>query len=215
MSNFDNFYGISNFAGVSETVVTDKTVVCESQSVEIVQQYLAVIREYYKRIITQQICQVEVQTVVHDQFFSGCSSFFDDIRHISSRSVTFDHSISTQISSIHDSDGQCLTNDLGFTGSDIGRHSASIQGISWNDATDSISVNQAYGQVQMAHSYGYGYSVIYFAWPSYTRVLIQLNSVPVRLLLRRFLRMRLMRRVFQLCPAATATHGLLRLLRLL
>jgi len=63
MSHFDDFYGSDDFSGSSQVLVKDKEVVCHDQKVEIVQQHLAVIREYYKKIITQQICKVEVQTM--------------------------------------------------------------------------------------------------------------------------------------------------------
>lgn len=49
MNNFDDFYGVDNFSGSHATFHHDKDVVCTTGSVEIVQQYLTVLREYYKK----------------------------------------------------------------------------------------------------------------------------------------------------------------------
>jgi hypothetical protein len=57
---------VDNFSGYHNSIIVDEeqpVVVCHSQTVEVVQQQLAVIREYAKRIVTEQICEVEVQTV--------------------------------------------------------------------------------------------------------------------------------------------------------
>jgi hypothetical protein len=67
LDNFDNFYGSQDFCGLDTSSVTvvknEQEVVCHSVSVEIIQQQLAVIREYVKKIITTQICEVESQTM--------------------------------------------------------------------------------------------------------------------------------------------------------
>ena len=49
MSHFDDFYGSSDYSGVSQTLVKEKEVVCHTETVEIVQQRLSVIREWYKK----------------------------------------------------------------------------------------------------------------------------------------------------------------------
>jgi len=166
MKNFDNFYGSDDFSGVSQTLVKTKDVVCHSQSIEIVQQQLAVIREYYKKIITQQICEVEVQTVVHQQFVSGCEGFSSDIRRASShdRDVSYDHSIASQISVIHDDSGECVTNDLGWQGTDCGSNAVSYSGDNWNSETSPSSVSSIYNSCQQ--SYGYSSPSYSSSWSS-------------------------------------------------
>jgi len=143
---FDDFYGKDNFIGLEQsvTVVQDKEVVCRSVDVVIIQQQLAVIREYVKKIITQQICEVETQTVVFSQFQSHFSSFSDDIRRKSHRSVSFDDSIASRIGDIHDGSGELTGHDLGFHGSDIGGHSIVVSGGNWNDATSPSIVDSAF-----------------------------------------------------------------------
>jgi len=57
LNNFDNFYGVDNFSGFHNSFSNDnsESIVCQDQSVEIVQQQLAVLREYAKRVIVEVI----------------------------------------------------------------------------------------------------------------------------------------------------------------
>jgi hypothetical protein len=148
LSNFDDFYGVDNFSGYHNTIVVDEeqpVVVCHSQPVEIIQQQLAVIREYAKRIVTEQICEVEVQTVVYSQFLSGFHDFSSDLLRQSGRGVGYDHHIASLIGQIHDSSGNIVFNDLGFKGSDIGSSFVVPSGSNWNDASSPLSVGSAFG----------------------------------------------------------------------
>jgi len=148
MSNFDDFYGVDNYSGYHNSIVVDESypvVVCHSQQVEIIQQQLAVIREYAKRIVTEQICEVEVQTVVYSQFVSGFHDFSGDLLRQSGRGVGYDHHIASLIGQIHDSEGQLVFNDLGFHGSDIGSSFIAPTGHNWDDATSPVSVGSAFG----------------------------------------------------------------------
>jgi len=161
LDNFDNFYGKDNFCGFSDassTIVTstvtstESEVVCQSVSVDIIQQQLAVIREYVKKIITTQICEVETQTVVFSQFQSGLYGFGEDIRHVSNRHVGFDSHISGFIGHIHDENGDCLTSDLGFSGTDVGTSFVAPSGFNWVASSSPSSVSSAYGACQSAVS---------------------------------------------------------------
>lgn len=51
MSHFDDFYGSDNYSGYHNNIVVDQSteVVCHTQTVEIIQQQLAVLREYAKK----------------------------------------------------------------------------------------------------------------------------------------------------------------------
>ncbi|KAF8501334.1 hypothetical protein BU17DRAFT_58889 [Hysterangium stoloniferum] len=157
MSHFDDFYGSDDFSGVSQTLVKKKEIVCHSQSIEIIQQQLAVIREYYKKIITEQICEVEVQTIVHSQFVSGCEGFSSDIRRVSKndRDVSYDSNIASQITKIHDSNNECVTEDLGWKGTIVGDNAVSYSGDNWNEDSSPSSVSSIYGSCQQS----YGFSV--------------------------------------------------------
>lgn len=146
-SGFDNFYGVDNFSGeISEQTVVEQQeeVVCHSLSIEIVQQKLLVLQEMAKQIITEQICEVETQTVVFQQFVSSCSHFSSDLHHTSSIQPGYDSSIVSHYGSLYNSDGSLSTSDLGFSGSDVGQSVVVPSGSNWNSATSPSSVSSAY-----------------------------------------------------------------------
>jgi len=154
LSGFDNFYGSDNFSGeISKTVIVkEKEVVCHSESVEIIQQRLLVLQEMAKRIITEQICEVETQTIVFEQFYSSVGSFSDDLRHNSGRSVGYDSSIASHFGSIVSSSGSLSTSNFGFSGSSVGSHYVSPSGSNWNSRTSPASVGSAFSAAQAAIS---------------------------------------------------------------
>ncbi|KAF8903114.1 hypothetical protein CPB84DRAFT_1845946 [Gymnopilus junonius] len=155
LSGFDNFYGSDNFVGhfSSETVVKHESeVVCHSESVEIIQQRLLVLQEMAKRIITEQICQVETQTIVFEQFHASLGSFSDDLRRTSGHSVGFDTGIASHFSSIISRSGSLSTNSFGFSGSDLGKQYIVPSGSNWNPSTSPASVGAAYSAAQAAIS---------------------------------------------------------------
>lgn len=151
LSNFDDFYGENNFSGSFNTqTVVQEEVVCQSVDITIIQQQLSVIQEFAKRIVTQQICQVEVQTIVWSQFISGFSSFGSDLRRSSGRNIGFDHSIASHISDLVDGSGNINVHDFGFHGSDIGSNLIHVSGDNWVDGSSQSSVDSAFLQSQIA-----------------------------------------------------------------
>ncbi|KAE9405821.1 hypothetical protein BT96DRAFT_305692 [Gymnopus androsaceus JB14] len=145
LDNFDNFYGVDNFSGqISEQVVVEQQeVVCESVSIEIVQQKLLVLQEIAKQIITEQICQVETQTIVFQQYIASCSHFSSDLLRTSGLEAGYDSSIVDHFGSFYNSDGSLSTSDLGFSGSDIGQN-VIVPSSNWNSETSPISVGNAF-----------------------------------------------------------------------
>jgi len=154
LSGFDNFYGSDNFSGeVSTQVVAEETdVVCESVSITIIQQKLLVLQEMARQIITEQICEVETQTIVFQQYLSSVSHFSDDIMHTSGLSAGYDSSIVSHYSDLYNSDGSLSTYDLGFSGSDAGQSVVVPSGTNWDDSTSPSSVQSAYIAAQSAIS---------------------------------------------------------------
>lgn len=155
MSNFDNFYGSSNFdnshfSEKSITIVKQKEVVCHSESVEIIQQRLLVLQEMAKRIISEQVCEVETQTVVFEQFYSSLHGFSRDLRRDSGRSVGYDSNIASHYGSIESSDGSLSSNDFGFSGSDLGSSYVSPSGNNYNGQKSFNSVANAYKAARTA-----------------------------------------------------------------
>jgi len=156
LNGFDNFYGSDDFSGssFSTTLVEEQQeeLVCHSESVEIIQQRLLVLQEMAKRIITEQICEVETQTIVFEQFSASVSSFSSDLSRQSGRSVGYDSGISSHYGDLESSDGSLSNNDLGFSGSDLGNNYVSVGGSNWNSQSSPMSVGAAYNAAQNAAS---------------------------------------------------------------
>ncbi|KAF8968108.1 hypothetical protein BDZ97DRAFT_1916332 [Flammula alnicola] len=155
LSGFDNFYGSNNFdnsqfSESSITIVKEQELVCHSQSIEIIQQRLLVLQEMAKRIITEQVCEVETQTVVFEQFHSSLHGFSRDLRRFSGRGVGYDSGIASHFSSFYNSDGSLSTSDFGFSGHDLGSSYVVPTGSNWNDAHSHVSVNSAYSAARSA-----------------------------------------------------------------
>ncbi|KAJ4475508.1 hypothetical protein J3R30DRAFT_3294120, partial [Lentinula aciculospora] len=146
-SGFDNFYGLDNFSGEdTDQVVVEQQeeVVCHAVSIEIVQQKLLVLQEMAKQIITEQVCDVETQTVAFQQFVSCCSHFSSDLLHTSGHQVGYDSSIVSHYGSFHNDNGSLSASDLGFSGSDVGKSLVAPSGSNWNSATSPASVGNAF-----------------------------------------------------------------------
>jgi len=150
LAGFDHFYGVDNFSGseFEQTVVqeteTQTEVVCHSETVEIIQQRLLVLRELAKRIITEQICEVETQTIVFEQATASLDNFSLDLRRQSGHQVGFDSNIVQHFGEIVNSDNSLSTNDFGFSGLDLGKSTVVIHGNNWDDSTSHFSVDSAF-----------------------------------------------------------------------
>jgi len=145
MSNFDEFFGQDNFDSSEnvQIIVQEEVEICESVSIDIVQQRLVILSEVVKEVILQMICEVEVQEIVIEQFTSIFSSFSNDVSHNSDRSASFDSTIVEFYEEIFESDGSLSTNDFGFDGSSVGQNSVIVGGNNWNDASSPSSVSSA------------------------------------------------------------------------
>ncbi|KAJ3995732.1 hypothetical protein F5050DRAFT_1572969 [Lentinula boryana] len=154
-SGFDNFYGVDNFSGVfSDQVVVEQQeeVVCQTVDIEVVQQKLLILQEMAKQIITEQVCEVETQTVVFQQFLSSCSHFSSDLLRTSGNQIGYDSAIVSHYGSFYNADGSLSTYDLGFSGSDVGRSVIVPSGNNWNSATSPASVGNAFNAAISAAS---------------------------------------------------------------
>lgn len=95
------------------------------------------------RVLLEQVCEVEVQTIVVQQASSVISSFSNDVSRESNRSAAYDSQISGLLSQIYNSDGSLNNNDLGFKGYQVGNSSVVVSGDNWNDSTSPDSVKKA------------------------------------------------------------------------
>jgi len=151
--NFDNFYGVDNFdssAQFTQVVDTSSRLVCRTQAVEIIQQRLLVIQEMAKRIITEQVCEVETQTVVFEQFHASLGGFRRDLNRISGHQVGFDAGIASHFGRIVQADGRLSVDNLGFSGRERGARTVVVGGSNWNDSTSPNSVFAAFGTAHRA-----------------------------------------------------------------
>lgn len=147
LSGFDNFYGSNDYSGssFSTTVIEEKEeIVCHTETIEIIQQRLLILQEMAKRIITEQICEVETQVIVLEQFHSSISSFSSDLLRKSGRSVGYDSGIASHYGDIQDSNGSLSSNDLGFSGHNLGQQYVAVGGSNWNSHSSPSSVGAAY-----------------------------------------------------------------------
>ncbi|KAH7341700.1 hypothetical protein B0J17DRAFT_714855 [Rhizoctonia solani] len=154
--SLDDFFGVGNFAGNLNQVTIIKQqqqLVCRSVDLVRVRQQLAVIQEFAKQIILQQVCEVEIQTVIIQQLNTQLVNFGRNVRRENRGGVapSFDIVVArkiTEITQVISRGGSLAGLDLGFLGSDIGRNSVRIGGSNWNDASSPGSVGNAYKAAQ-------------------------------------------------------------------
>ncbi|KAJ6619718.1 hypothetical protein B0H10DRAFT_1142668 [Mycena sp. CBHHK59/15] len=151
LQDFDNFNGVQNFDGSrnSQTIVVKEVQTkCETVKIEIVQQKLAILREMAKRIITEQICEVETQTIVLAQHNGALEVFRDDVRRKTTvRQVGFDETVASKFNEVVNSDGSLSTDDSNFSGSDIGKNTVAPSGNNWDDSKSPAMVQAALDDV--------------------------------------------------------------------
>ena len=100
----------------------------------------------------EQVCEVEVQTIIFEQFQSSFNSFGLDLSHLSGRNIGFDQNIASMLGSIIDENGNLSSNNLGFSGSSIGSHTVTVRGNNWNDNSSPSSVASAKNAAKSAIS---------------------------------------------------------------
>ncbi|KAL0575171.1 hypothetical protein V5O48_006793 [Marasmius crinis-equi] len=157
LQGFDDFRGKDNYDGSKNAqviVVQQQQQVCQTKQVEIIQQKLVVLQELAKRIITEQICEVEVQTIVLEQFRSGFKVFQQDVQRVTTRQVGFDEKIAAKISEIVNVDGTLSDKDLGFSGTDVGNNTVVIGGNNWDDQKSPEIVKKAQEDAEKAAAAG-------------------------------------------------------------
>nr|GAT60785.1 predicted protein [Mycena chlorophos] len=139
LQGLDNFNGVGNFDGSqnSQTIVVQETETqCQDVQIEVIQQKLAIIQEIVKQIITEQICDVETQTIVLAQHNGALEVFRDDIqRKTTVRQIGYDTEIASKFSQIFNPDGSLSNSNLNFSGQDVGKNVIIPTGNNWNDAT--------------------------------------------------------------------------------
>lgn len=95
------------------------------------------------RIITEQICEVETQVIVFEQFRSSINNWRSDLSRENGRQSGYDSNIAGRYSQIQNSDGTLSTNDMGFNGQSVGQNTVVPGGSNWNNNTSPASVASA------------------------------------------------------------------------
>ncbi|KAJ7791264.1 hypothetical protein B0H13DRAFT_1675984 [Mycena leptocephala] len=151
LDGFDSFYGEDDFAhshNWNQVVVKQgEDLVCHSEEVTIIQQRLAVIQEMAKKIITEQICETETQTIVFQQYYASLGGFSHDLTRSSNRHAGYDNSIVSHYDDFYNSDGSLSNYDFGFSGHDIGSNYY-VPTSNWNQDSSPSSVGSAYSAAQ-------------------------------------------------------------------
>lgn len=147
LDKFDDFHGVDNFDGhnYQQVFVKDHELVCHAQEVHIVQQRLLVLHEMAKRIISEHICEVEVQTIVFEQYFGRLYGFGRDLRRVKGgHRIGFDRRIASHFDRIVSHDDTLSNDDWGFSGHDLGKETVIVRGHNWNNRQSPVSVGRAY-----------------------------------------------------------------------
>lgn len=71
-------------------------------------------------IITEQISEVETQTIVLSHFHDGVKNFKKDLARKSNRAVGYDANIASHLIRLVNSDGSLNSGGFGFQGTDVG-----------------------------------------------------------------------------------------------
>lgn len=137
---FDFFGGINNFDGsLNQILVQQAGGACQAQQINLVQQQLAIIQEFTKQIFLQELCNVELQTILLQQFLGGFDLFGNDLQRLNGRVPGFDAAVAAQLAQLVQN-GSVNIVDFGIKGSSIGNNLVVPIGSNWNDATSPQSV---------------------------------------------------------------------------
>lgn len=147
LSNFDEFRGKDNFDGgsnVQTVIIQEQEVVCRTVEIEIIQQKLVILQEMAKKIITEQICEVETQTIILQQFNGGVGKFQDDLNRKSGKKAGYDKNVTDKYKDVVKDDGSLNDQNMGIDGKSVGNNTVTPSGDNWNDDSSPDSVQAAY-----------------------------------------------------------------------
>ncbi|KAH6897595.1 hypothetical protein BKA70DRAFT_1198821 [Coprinopsis sp. MPI-PUGE-AT-0042] len=150
LKDFDHFYGVDNWDGYKfeQVFVKEHELVCKTHEIHVIQQRLLVLQEMAKRIIVETICEVEVQTIVFEQWYASLHGFGRDLRRFpgNHHQVGYDQEIVKHFPKfIKVEDGSLNLDDWHFTGKDLGKHTVVVKGHNWDDKTSPSTVWKAWG----------------------------------------------------------------------
>jgi hypothetical protein len=146
LNGFDDFFGADNFIGIKNQIIVlqDQQFFCKSSNIGHIQQQLFIFQELIKKLILEEICEVEVQIIILQQFTGGFDVFFNDLNRFGGKTPGFDKEIAKFGPQLFDLDGKFKIQDFGFKGHDIGKNIIIIIGDNWNKDFSPKSVKSAF-----------------------------------------------------------------------
>ncbi|RXW17528.1 hypothetical protein EST38_g8326 [Candolleomyces aberdarensis] len=142
---FDFFGGANNFnGGLNQVLVQQAGAVCQAQQINIVQQQLAIVQEFTKQLFLQELCEVELQAIVLQQFLGGFDLFAQDLQRLNGRVPGFDAGVAGQLAQLLQN-GSVNIVDFGIQGSQIGNTLVVPSGSNWVgvDSLQSVLIAEA------------------------------------------------------------------------
>jgi len=154
LNGFDDFFGADNFIGIKNQKfdIQDQQFFCKANNVNQVQQQLFIIQELIKKLILEEICEVEVQIIILQQFTGGFDNFFNDLNRFGGKNPGFDKEIAKFGNQLFDVNGQFKIQDFGFKGLDIGKNNVIVGGHNWQQEFSPNSVKSAFDISSQAKS---------------------------------------------------------------
>jgi len=177
LNGFDSFFGSNNFDGFNQAQnLLEQQLLCgvggsgsSIDNINVVQQQLAILAQVAQMAILTQLCEVEAQMLVFQQFLGGLGGFSNDLLRFGGSQPSFDSVIAALGASLFNDNGSLNSvfnfNGLnnGFNGLDIG-NSLQLVSSNWNDQFSPESVANALAQAQIAslsslnNQFGNGFS---------------------------------------------------------
>jgi len=152
LNGFDDFFGADNFLGnKNEKIILPGQGSCRSNDIGNIQQQLFIFQELIKKLILEEICEVEVQIIIIQQFTGGFDAFEQDLFRSNGQEPGFDKEIAKfgdQLS--FDEEGKFNIQDFGFNGDDIGKNIIIIINDNYDSDKSPASIKSAFDQSESA-----------------------------------------------------------------
>jgi len=147
LNGFDDFFGADNFIGnKNEKIFLPEQGSCRSSnSIDKIQKQLFIFQELIKKLILEEICEVEVQIIIIQQFTGGFDAFANDLFRFNGQEPGFDQEIAKFGNELSfDAEGKFNLQDFGFNGSDIGKNIIIIINDNYDSDNSPESIKSAF-----------------------------------------------------------------------
>ena len=151
LNGFDDFFGVDNVFGLkNQQFFLQDQLFCAAQPIHLVQQQLLIVQELAKKMILEQICEVEAQAFLIQQLTGGFDVFANDLLLFNGRKAGFDKNIVQFAPQLFDVNGAFAVKDFGFNGHNLGQNLLFVGGSNFVDGHSQVSVKSAFDAVGAA-----------------------------------------------------------------